>query len=165
MNTENTKKPNKYKVLIFKNIVFLSSLVLNFSWFFIIALGLDGFNIYASTYTLLYLISYTLAPSFISSILIILSKNNSPQDWVSGISYDENVRFKLIIRTFLKHVCAALFYILTSIALTLGLNKLSTDGVLILSILTLPLIIIDTIIVVKSSTYTSVFNILLGIKK
>ncbi|MBC7472029.1 MAG: hypothetical protein H7196_02060 [candidate division SR1 bacterium] len=105
-----------------------------------------------------------LKPGFTFSILIIVLKNNSIQDWVSGIKYNENVKFKLTIRTFLKHICASLVFIFTGVV-AMNYSSVNFRIELIVGIQALLFIVIDTVIVMRSNTYTSVFNIITEVKK
>jgi hypothetical protein len=103
---------------------------------------------------------YTLiiTPSLIFSITFILLKNNSIQDYFSGIRYKDNIRVKLITKGILKHL-----YLINCLSYSFAIFGAFNDYP-ILFFMPIIYIIIQISILFTSNKYISVFNLLLNIK-
>lgn len=142
--------------IFFTRIAFaILTLSLNLVTLFLVVLYFRGSDNLLLFYILL------ISPSYITSCIFILVKNNSIQDFVSGITYIKNTKIRLLVKTTLKH----LFFIVC-FSVYLFSNPIKYKGSEFF-VFVLPLLSVatDFLFLTYSKSYTSLYNLIVGIKK
>jgi hypothetical protein len=161
MSSISLTNKQKFRIFFARSAVFISSLATNAVYLgFLILLVFINNPYFSGTWGIISMLALLIAPSLLFSLIFMLISNNTIQDFFSGFTYEKNTRFRLLIKIILKHVFL-LYFLLFAFLHT------SSDIYEVVFIYTIPLIIFifELAFLISKTPYTSIFNIIVGIKK
>jgi hypothetical protein len=161
MSSISLTNKQKFRIFFARSAVFIASLATNTVYLgFLILLVFIHNPYFSGTWGVVSMFTLLIAPSFLFSLIFMLITNNTIQDFFSGFTYEKNTRFRLFLKIILKHIL--LLYLLLFPLFQTPSNIY--EGIFVYTI-PMVMVIFELAFLISKTPYTSIYNLILRIKK